>query len=136
MLLLPCVLWLGACSESDEDRLEAFAKAVSGEVSADRVRQALTTYVDPATQPVIVTVFGTPKEYGQAEAAELTTTAQRRLARIMGASLRVMRRRIEVDGDRGRVELQLLSRAAAGHTRYKLRKHGERWLVAELDVTR
>ena len=133
--LAACLLLVG-CGESDEDKLEAFAQAVTGDLNVQRLDHVMQTYVDPAQQPLVVTVFNDPREYGSDTAATIGATARERLARIMGSTARVMRKRIRIDGKQATVTLQLFGERLMGHTRYELEKHGDSWLVKSLDVSR
>jgi hypothetical protein len=83
-----------------------------------------------------VSVFGDARAYDAARAEKLAQDAHARLAFLSGKRLNVLSRRIEIRPPQARVELRLLGREGMGHVRYVLAKHGERWLIGEVDVGR
>lgn len=128
------VLLCAACGTSDADRIDDFVKAVTGEVSSARIDQALTSYVDLNLQPLDVSVFGDPRGYGAEQRAKLGHDAHARLGSLFGNRLNVLRKRVEIRLPNAYVDLQLLGRGGMGNVRYTLVKHGERWLIAKVDV--
>lgn len=127
---------LCACSTSDADRIDEFVKAVTGEVTSARIDQALARYVDLERQPLEVSVFGDLRGYDQAQREKLSQDAHARLTFLLGKRLNVLRKQIAIDGTEARIELQLFGREGMGNLRYVLAKHGERWLIARLDLGR
>jgi hypothetical protein len=130
MLVLLCA----ACGTSDADRIDDFVKAVSGEVSAERIDQALASYVDLNLQPLDVSVFGDPRGYLSEQRAKLGHDAHARLGFLFGKRLNVLRKRVEIRPPSAHVELQLLGREGMGNVRYTLAKHAERWLIAKVSI--
>jgi len=133
-LLTLLTLLCAACGTSDADRIDDFVKAVTGEVDAERIDQALAHYVDLELQPLDVNVFGDPRGYGPEQRAKLAADAQGRLTFLHGKRLNVLRKQVDLRPPSARVELQLLGREGIGNVRYVLAKHGERWLISKLDV--
>jgi hypothetical protein len=125
-----------ACAEDDEDRIDAFVSAVTGEVSDERVAHVLDTYVDLGEEPLDVRAMGDSKLYRAEDQARFRSDAERRLASLSGRKLNAVRKRIEIKGEHASVELQLLSQTAMGQVRYELVKRGKRWLIGSLHVTR
>jgi hypothetical protein len=129
-------LLAAACGTSDADRIEDFVKAVTGEVSAERIDQALASHVDLSLSPLTVSVFGDARAYDPEQGTKLAQDAHARLAFLSGKRLNVLSRRIEINPPAARVELRLLGREGMGHVRYELTKHGERWLIGKVDIGR
>jgi hypothetical protein len=134
--LAAIALLAAACGTSDADRIDDFVKAVTGEVSAERIDQALASYVDLDLSPLTVSVFGDERPYAPEQAAKLAHDAHARLAFLSGKRLNVLSRRIEISAPSARVELRLLGREGMGQVRYTLAKHGERWLIGKVDIGR
>lgn len=130
--LLPLMLFAvlaTACEKDDEDLIDDFVAAVTGEVNQQRVEHVLATYVDPSAEELDVRVYGETRLYRAQDAAKLAEHARTRLTRLHGRSLNAVRRRIEIKGDQAFVELQLMGRDVLGNVRYELRKRGGRWLL-------
>lgn len=113
---------------TDRDRVERFADAVSGEVTAARIDAALR-YVDPDRQPVEVTAYESTQSYGAGEREALHRAVRERLQPVTGTRFRVLRRSITVGPASASVTMQLFSAEAAPTAEYVLRKHGADWLV-------
>jgi hypothetical protein len=127
-------LLCAACGTSDADRIDDFVKAVTGEVSAERIDQALASYVDLDLQPLDVSVLGDPRGYASEQRAKLAHDAHARLGFLFGKRLNVLRKRIEIRPPSAHVELQLLGREGMGNVRFTLAKHAERWLIAKVYI--
>jgi ribosomal protein L12E/L44/L45/RPP1/RPP2 len=134
--LLLLSLLTTACAEDDEDRIDTFVAAVTGKVDARAIDHVLATYVDVATENLDVRAFGDSRMYRAEDAERFEKEARARLEHIEGRSLNAVRRRIRIEGETARVELQFLGRDAMGSVRYELRKHGTRWLIGSVYVTR
>jgi hypothetical protein len=132
LLALMCV----ACSEDDEDRIDAFVAAVTGELTDERVEHVMKTYVDLAEEPIDVRAFGDGRLYRAEDQERFRADATRRLGPLMGRSLNAVRKRIEIRGSDATVELQLLSSTMMGQVRYELVKREKRWLIGTVYVTR
>jgi hypothetical protein len=124
-----CVLL--ACGESDEDRIDAFIAAVTGEVTPARIDHVLTTYVSLDDEPLSVSVFGQQSLYRATDGTRLAEDAHRRLGRVLGKSARILKRRVDLQGTHARVELQLIGDQMLGNVFYELEKRGDkRWVVS------
>jgi hypothetical protein len=129
------VMCLG-CEETDEDRIDAFVAAVTGELTDERVEHVMKTYVDLAEEPIDVRAFGDGRLYRAEDRERFRQDAARRLGPLMGRSLNAVRKRIDLRGSEATVELQLLSRTMVGQVRYELVKRDKRWLIGTVYVTR
>jgi hypothetical protein len=118
-----------------EERIGRFANDVTGEVSRDRIRRALE-WTEPSRQPVEVDVRGEGTVYDDENAGELSRDAKRALGRFSGTNLRALRESIEVQGDRADLSLKLLTDRGMVNVDYRLRRHGEQWLVSRVRVRR
>lgn len=134
-LAVAVALWwvLDAMVVTDAERLEAFAEAVTGPVTAERIDAALG-WVEPATEPVEIRYFGRSDYYE--EMAPLRERAHEALRFLQGDSLRTLQEGIDVIEDRAVVTLRLLSDRGMVQATFTLRRHGERWLVAEVEIHR
>lgn len=135
MASLTLVLFvLFGCAKDDEDYIDDFVTAVTGDVTSERIDHVFNTYVDPDVEPIDVRVLEHNRVYGAGEAGEMRTKAQEKLGRLGGSSLKILRRKVEIKGERAYVDLQLFSREAMGNVRYDLRKHDKRWLLSKVAV--
>lgn len=137
--VLIAFLWLSlsvlsACAKDDEDYIDEFVAAVTGDVTSERVDHVFNTYVDPDVEPVDVRVLEHNRLYGAGEGADMRKKAQEKLSRLNGSSLKILRRKVDIKDDRAYVDLQLFSREAMGNVRYDLRKHDKRWLLSKVAV--
>jgi len=133
-LILSCLTLLLACSEDDEDRIDAFVAAVTGEVSEPRIDHVLTTYIDLEAAPLSATVLTTMRLYQASDRARLRSEVIERLQRAMGSSLKIIRRRTDLKHDGARVELQLYGADMMGNVVYELVKRDKRWLLQRVRV--
>lgn len=126
-----------AITVTDEEIIEGFVDEVTGTVDAPRIQMARDRWVDLERQPFEVSAMGRSLQYGAGEDDALAAEASRALAPMRGANLRVVSRTITVEGDQADASLRLLSRAQGmGRVSWRLRKHGDDWLVERLSVTR
>jgi hypothetical protein len=114
---------------TDEEKLEGFVEAVTGEVSATRVGAALE-WVDPASAPVEITAWGDTRLYE--DAAELRERAQSALRPFHGERLRALRDSISVEDGTADVSLQLLSGRGLADIDFRLEERDGRWLVTRV----
>lgn len=135
-LAILAALALVACGKDDEDRIDEFVEAVTGEVSEARVEHVLQTYLDLEAEPLDVRALGEGRVYRAEERERLVEQVRKKTQRLLGSSLKVLRKRIDLTGDEARVDLQLLGQNGIGEARYELKKHGERWLLSEVAVMR
>ena len=126
-----------ALTVTDEEIIEGFVDEVTGTVDAPRIQMARDRWVDLDRQPFEVSALGRSLQYGPGEHDALAAEASRALAPMRGANLRVISRSIRVEDDEAEATLRLLSRAQGmGQVSWRLRKHGDDWLVERLSVTR
>ncbi|MBX3276082.1 MAG: hypothetical protein KF729_37870 [Sandaracinaceae bacterium] len=126
-----------ALVETDEERLEGFVADVTGPVAAARVDAARARWVDLDRQPFEVSALGESLYFRAGEDAALGERAARATRELAGADLRALTRAIVVEGDAARVTLRLLSRERGMmQVEWRLRRHGQDWLVERLAVTR
>lgn len=124
---------LDALVVTEEERLEAFVDDVTGTVSTERIDRALE-WVDPSTEPVEIRVMGRTSYYEQM--GPLRERARDALAFLEGDDLRTLQQGIEVTEDRAVVSLRLLGDRGMVQVEFTLRQHGDRWLVAEVQIHR
>lgn len=134
-LVVAVAVWLtlDAVIVTDEERLEAFVEDVTGTVTTQRIDTAME-WVDPAAEPVEIRYFGRSDYYE--EMLPLRDRAHDALRFLSGDSLRTLQEGIEVEGDRATVSLRLLSDRGMVQATFTLRRHGERWLVSEVEIHR
>jgi hypothetical protein len=116
---------------TDEEELEGFVEAVSGEVTSERIDAALE-WVDPAAAPVEIGVWGDTRVYE--DGAELRSRARSALRPFIGQRLRALREGIQVEEGTGDVSLQLVSGQGMVDVDFRLERRGDRWLVTRVRV--
>lgn len=122
---------------TEEERLEAFVDDVTGMVTQGRVRGARSRWVDLGRQPLEVSAMGQSLLYREGEEEELAAQSRRALRSMLGTSLRVVSSSIRIEGDTATVDLRLMSRERGfGQAQWRLRRHGEDWLIERLSVRR
>lgn len=135
VLLLMVASSLFACGTTDADRIDEFVRAVTGDISRERVARALDTYVNLEQQSLVVSAFGDTRVYDRDSAATLKSEADRRLASLYGKTLSVLRRKVEIASGEAYVDLQLFGRQGMLSVRYVLvKRRREGWLLSELSV--
>lgn len=125
-----------ACGEDDEDRIETFVEAVTGEVTSERVDHVLATYLDLEQRPLSTTVLGDMRLYRAEDESRLKEVVRSRLQRMFGSSLKTLRRQIDIKGEKARVDLQVFGDGMMGNVSYELVKRDERWLIVAIRVSR
>lgn len=126
---------LTACGEDDADRIDAFIAAVTGEVTTARIDHVLDTYLALDQRPLSTTVLGDMRLYREEDAATLREAVHRRLQRVLGSSLKVLRRHVDLRGTTARVELQLFGDNLMGNVVYELAKlDDKRWIITLVRV--
>jgi hypothetical protein len=119
---------------TDEERLEPFLDAVTGDVTPARIDAALA-FTDPSREPVEVRALGTTVVYEDAES--LSERAHTALSALSGETLRILGESIEVEGERATISVRILSgQTGMVNVGFDLRKHGDDWLVRTVRVTR
>ncbi len=118
---------------TDEERLEAFVDAVTGEVDTRRIDAALS-YVDPARVPVDITVGDDLRAYGEGQEVDLAERARATLAPFQGDDVRVVQEAIEIEGERALVALRIGTREGMADVQFRLVRRGDGWLVSRVRV--
>ena len=119
---------------TDEERLEPFLDAVTGNVTPERVDAALA-FTNPSRQPVEVHAMGATQLYE--DAATLRERAHEGLRPLQGESLRILGESMEVADDRATISVRFISsRAGMATATFDLRKRDDAWLLASVSVTR
>ncbi|MEM9067328.1 MAG: hypothetical protein AAGE52_02440 [Myxococcota bacterium] len=120
---------------SDEELLEAIANDFQGTVSTAAIDQALTHFA-PDKRAVEVNARGLTRVYGNSAAADLRRDALRGLRRVNGTTIRRLRTGITVDGDRGKITMQLMSDQGMANVELHVDRVEERWIVTRFQATR
>jgi hypothetical protein len=118
---------------TDQERMEEFVKAVTGQVSDDRIDNALQ-YADPERLEVDLVQASRMRHYGSGNLAELRPTARKALAPLAGNNLRLIQKSISVDGNSARVALRVRTEAGLANTVFDLRRYEEDWLLRRVTV--
>lgn len=132
--LLGIVAVADALVVTDEEKLEAFAFAVSGDVEVDRIDDALR-YVSTQHEELFLDAPGDRETYGEGEDAEIGARAREALTPYLGHELELVQHSVSVEGEEGHVAVRL--RTPDRHlidARFTLYKHGERWVVADAQL--
>ncbi len=132
----PLLPWLlGACAEDDEDRIEAFIAAVTGEVTTERIDHVLNTYLALEQRPLSTTVLGDMRLYRAEDKPRLHDSVHQRLQRLLGSKVKILRRHVAIKDDKARVELQLFGDSVMGNVIYELSKLDKaRWVMSVVRV--
>jgi len=118
---------------TDEERLEAFVDAVTGDVETRRIDAALS-YVDPARVPVEVMVSDDSRLYEEGQEVDLAERARHTLGPYTGEEVRLLQKSIELDDDRALVALRLGTRHGTANVQFRLVRRGDGWLVSRVRV--
>ncbi len=127
------VVAVDALSVTDEERIEEFVEAVTGEVRGSRIDHALR-YTNLAAEPVEVVVGDEPRRYEAGEEGDLSDEAHQVLAPLEGAEARLLQDAVVIEGDRARVALRVSTDEGVCDVQYLMRKHGDDWLVTRVRV--
>lgn len=123
-----------ALVETDAERIEVFADAVTGEVSPEKISEGLA-WCDPDRQPVEVYVMGASRLYDTG--SDLADRAREGMSRFMGQELRPLNQTIEVDGDQASLRMRVLSnQLGMVNAAFDFRRRDERWLISAVRITR
>ena len=124
---------------SDEELIEKFIEDVTGEVDRDYVMRALG-YVDLARVPldaeVMLPVASHAGVYDAARSEELTSRFRKYMRPYYGNKIRLLKKRIEIDGDRAEVLMVIFGRQARLRVEIAMRKLDGRWWVASCHISR
>ncbi len=112
---------------TDQERLEAFVEAVSGEVSGDRIDDALA-YVQTGRAPLTFRA-GPEEHYFDDRDADFARRARRALRPLLGTDAELVQQNIEIEGDHADVHLRVRTAGGVVNGSIELEKAGGRWLV-------
>jgi hypothetical protein len=131
-IALAVLLGLSAVADAlfvtDEERLEAFVDAISGDIETGRIDDALR-FVSTRHEEVALRAPGQNEWFGEGDDAELGALARERLAPHLGQALELVQHSVRVDEDAGHVGVRLRGPRGLMDVAFELRKHGERWYV-------
>lgn len=116
---------------SDEEKVGELVEAITGEMTAERIDAAFA-WVDPATAPVEVVVFGDTRLYE--DRAELRERAGDAIRVLRGQRLRALRENVEIEDGVAALSLQLLSDQGLANVDFRLEERGDRWLITRVRV--
>lgn len=119
---------------TEREQLEAFAEAVTGEVSGKRIDAGLR-YADPTVEPIEVMSFEGRWSFDEDNAPSLAAKARSTLAPLEESTLRVVQESVHIDNDDGRVALRLHTKNGLVNVTFTLRRHDQRWLVRRVLVS-
>ena len=118
---------------TDQERLESFVDAVTGEVATRRIDAALG-YVDPARVPVEVMVGSDASFYDEGHEVDLAERTRDTLAPFAGDDVRLLQKAIEIEGDRALVALRISTREGTADVQFRMVRRGDGWLVSRVRV--
>ena len=127
-LLLGAAAVADALVVTDQERLDAFAEALSGVVEVDQIDEGLA-YVDLEHEPLLLTTPDGEWEFGRGDGADLGSRVRDALAPYMGSSVDEVQRSVEIDGEEARVAVRLRTPEGLLNATFDLAKSGERWFV-------
>ncbi len=132
-LVTSVALVVDALVVTDQERMEEFVQAVTGQISDDRIDNALE-YADPERVEMDLVQESRKRHYGSDNLADLRPTARQALAPLAGNNLRLIQKSISVDGNSARVALRVRTEAGLANTVFDLRRYDEDWLLRRVTV--
>ncbi|MFT5353301.1 MAG: hypothetical protein ACI9KE_000499 [Polyangiales bacterium] len=130
ILCLGCVAAVAdALVVTDEERLEAFVDAVSGEVSSERIDDALS-FAQTDQLPVTLRAGSSESTYDNRDAA-LARRVRQSIEPFLGTDAELIQHDIRVDGDEADVHLRVRTTRGSLSASIELEKVDGRWLIAE-----
>ena len=118
---------------TDQERMEEFVDAVTGQISDHRIDNALR-YADPERVEMELVNASRQRHYGSDDLADLRSTARQALAPLAGNNLRLIQKSISVDGNSARVALRVRTEAGLANTVFDLRRDKDDWLLRRVIV--
>jgi len=119
---------------TDEEMVETFAAAVTEDVTRANIHVALG-YVDPSVQPVLIEIRGETLRFDQSRES-FEAMARSRLRSFEGTGQHVLRKSVEMEGNKAHVTTETFSRRGRVSVDWDLKKHGDRWLVRRMSIRR
>ena len=118
---------------TDQERIEEFVEAVTGEVRGDRIDKALE-YVDVPRQSVEIVVDNQVRFYEGNVNTAVAEEARQTLAPFAGDNVRLLQDSIEVEEDHARVALRASTPEGVLDVQFRLIRHDDQWLVSRVRV--
>lgn len=118
---------------TDQERLEAFTDTFDGDVTDQRIDQALD-FADPDREPVELVAGQLHAVYQDGQGAELAERAHRELAPLAGSETTLVQRSIHIEGDSALVAVRVRTRAGMIDASFNLSRHGDGWLIRRVRV--
>lgn len=113
---------------TDEERLEDFVEAVTGDVASDRIDNALE-WVDPDREAVEVSQGREVRRYEDGESVELAVHARELLAPFEGNHAVLLQDSIDIEGERARVTVRMRTGDGVLNVRFDMVRHEDGWFV-------
>ncbi len=113
---------------TDEERLEAFVDAISGDIETGRIDDALS-FISTRHEEVELRAPDQNEWFGEGDDAELGALARETLAPYLGQELELVQHSVRVQDDAGQVGVRLRGPRGLMDVTFELRKHGERWYL-------
>lgn len=130
VLCLGCVAAVAdALVVTDQERLEAFVEALSGEVSSARIDDALS-FAQTDQLPFTLRAGSDEHTYDNRD-AELARRVRRNVEPFLGTDAELVQHDIRVDGDFADVHLRVRTTGGTISAAIELEKVDGRWLIAE-----
>ena len=127
-----CLICVAAVADAlvvtDEERLEAFVDALSGEVSPERIDDALS-FAQTDQLPFTLRSGSSERTYDNRD-AELARRVRETIAPFLGTEAELVQHNIEVDGDEADVHLRVRTIRGTVSAAIQLEKVDGRWLIA------
>ncbi|MEM1418587.1 MAG: hypothetical protein AAGH15_27080 [Myxococcota bacterium] len=119
---------------TDEERLEVFVDALSGELDDDAIGEALS-FADPNREPVeLLATGGVRARFDEGQEARLAHAARELLAPFASTDLDLVQRTVDVHGDDARVAVRVRAEGALHDATFDFARHGDGWLLRRARV--
>lgn len=133
ILCLGCIAAVAdALVVTDEERLMAFVEAVSGEVSGERIDDALS-FAQTDRLPLTLRSPDSERTYDDRD-DELARRVRQSLEPLLGSDAELIQHDIQIDGDIADVHLRVRTEHGSVSAALELEKVDGRWLVSEAAV--
>lgn len=117
---------------TDEEKIEAFADAISGELNLDRIDTAMR-YVRPEVQPLTVT-----SPWGESVYTDLPAVraaAHKALSRFYGERLRITSEQIHVEEHAARLSVRVMTMRGFRDADFRFAKpDDDHWILTHITV--
>lgn len=119
---------------TEEERLEAFVDAITGDVASERIDGALE-WVDPGREAVEVSAGRNRQLYEGGDGVELAAHARELLAPLEGSRAVLLQDSIDIEEDRARVAVRMRTSDGVVNVRFDMVRHDDGWLVRRVRVS-